>query len=938
MIQLLHRRHILSKSEKTESVTCFESLKMSVRRISSLKDDSHDLQKQIGCMNGIFQIFDRHHFLSGRRSSGHRHKRLLLQGAQQQQDNEQAKSAKETPKEKPRISTESSYSSSTCSTSTFSSMDYNRAAQLEPRLLRQINVPESTVRKEQQQPSKCKNTAKPLDVRDVVKDSVYREVRGLSVKSREANEKKGGRVLKHIDSPRPSLQLDSEKPKARGCDGGVNVIRSCREERLALPRYSYDGRESRGGKHKEHPRLSLDSKTSSMKYSALESRANFLIRDQNAQHKSFGEAVPLSQETGSHRRTSSLVAKLMGLETFPDAALYEDSTPVLKPCAKEDSMEPIRQGDASYFRKPTEPSPAAAPRKLNRKAPTDTPRLSLSVYGEIEKRITELEFKKSGKDLRALKQILEAMQKTRERLESEENSNLLTWKDGKSNGRNPNNQRQLGASHVVITRPAKVADKIDYSYSPRNSSTEMPQLQRLHTREPRYQREVAVHGQKAKDCSPRNGLNDSCRNLPSPGKKASWRPSEMERTSARPRTVVENCATSPRLQQNLQRAGSPSCRPTTPTSDRRDIKKCHEKKVVEKASQNRKTKVKPRDLQASDDQFSEISSDTRYSSYQGDTASVKSESNNSLASVTESDIIQRKNYTSRTKKSMAVLESIVTTVEQPSPISVLDDAFYCEDSPSPVKKTSTAFQDDVSRLVEAEWHLEDMKPLRECTRSDMLNRKLESMKHRIRELSLLSNEPNVPFMNHNEVACDSHDPDHRYINKVLLTSGLLKDLSFISATDSHVSSYHLINPDMFHVIEQTEDCHGEIAGKKLQRKIIFDMVNEILIRKINSGRFSVGKKATSPQALLKEIYLEMDRARLVSDCSLDDGEDEITRILTADMKYQSEDWGNYKGEKPPLVLDVERLIFKDLINDVIIGEAMEARDRTKRHQRQLFRT
>lgn len=36
-------------------------------------------------------------------------------------------------------------------------------------------------------------------------------------------------------------------------------------------------------------------------------------------------------------------------------------------------------------------------------------------------------------------------------------------------------------------------------------------------------------------------------------------------------------------------------------------------------------------------------------------------------------------------------EHAIATIEQPSPVSVLDAAFYEEDSPSPVKKKATAF-------------------------------------------------------------------------------------------------------------------------------------------------------------------------------------------------------------------------------------------------------
>lgn len=54
-----------------------KQVEMSAKILPSLPDESRDLQKQIGCMNGIFQLFDRQSFLVGRRSSGHNHKRLL---------------------------------------------------------------------------------------------------------------------------------------------------------------------------------------------------------------------------------------------------------------------------------------------------------------------------------------------------------------------------------------------------------------------------------------------------------------------------------------------------------------------------------------------------------------------------------------------------------------------------------------------------------------------------------------------------------------------------------------------------------------------------------------------------------------------------------------------------------------------------------------------
>ncbi|GMP30748.1 hypothetical protein CsSME_00005271 [Camellia sinensis var. sinensis] len=49
---------------------------MSGKLLNSFRDENRDLQKQIGCMNGIFQFFDGRHFLSKRRISSQNQKRL----------------------------------------------------------------------------------------------------------------------------------------------------------------------------------------------------------------------------------------------------------------------------------------------------------------------------------------------------------------------------------------------------------------------------------------------------------------------------------------------------------------------------------------------------------------------------------------------------------------------------------------------------------------------------------------------------------------------------------------------------------------------------------------------------------------------------------------------------------------------------------------------
>jgi len=44
-----------------------EEVDMAAKFLHSLADDSLDLKKQIGCMTGIFHLFDRHHIISSPR-------------------------------------------------------------------------------------------------------------------------------------------------------------------------------------------------------------------------------------------------------------------------------------------------------------------------------------------------------------------------------------------------------------------------------------------------------------------------------------------------------------------------------------------------------------------------------------------------------------------------------------------------------------------------------------------------------------------------------------------------------------------------------------------------------------------------------------------------------------------------------------------------------
>ncbi|KAH6829701.1 hypothetical protein C2S53_020532 [Perilla frutescens var. hirtella] len=982
---------------------------MTTKMVTSSDSNRDLLQKQIGCTNGIFQLFGRRLFFAGRNAGSHQHKRLLPVGAQQRLEPHNATKAviekdPELQKERTRESLESSrasYSSSSRS-STCSSLEHTAVKERNHSLNRGLQSP---------------------DIRDVVKDSMYREARGVPIKS-STNERVT--VMKHIDSPR-LLQ----RPTGTKAERGV------------LARFSCDERESRDTlktnmKLKELPRFSLDSKASSMKHSGLESRLNSFGCNLHMENENSCQVPPVKKESGSHSRSSSIVTKLMGLEDHSDSIIKDESSiariksspsprvaflskspttaersqlkQVSSPQSvsrKNPASQSPRQRKANSVRKattcsklPLEPTPwkqkdySQQCQKMARKsgkAPADGSYPSSSVYGEIEKRLTELEFKRSGKDLRALKQILEAMQKTRVKLErqSRESDELKlqesTLEDSCSNQNSSSlmlqnrktyqqpvltisetcRPKQLSSS-TGTTKLSKVTGKVKIS-----SSSQVPR-----TQDSKYDRENPAQRERANYCTPmNNNMKDPNQRFLSIDKKITWRNLESEHPVPQ-HIKVENCTTSgrgcglvsPRMQHIVLTTERKS-HPNTSTSESDRAMKQLSKKAREKCPKNRKHRAKSMDLQLSNDQLSNLSSETRYSSYHGDTASTKSESNNSVASHVETDAISSVNFFSfnsrehqakflpqdcvtTPKQQMPAVELTVITMEQPSPVSVLDTPFYSEGSPSPVKQISTAFrvnkEDESPTPDEAEWNLQTLNHLAASAKSDSSsknNQKSENPLCLIHEPRLSKTKPKETAANINGSAYQSINPRHRYIKKMILASGLLKDTNIIQ-TDNHILSLgDHFNSNMIHTLQEEDDPNEELienndqmkSNQKIQRKIVADVANEILVRKITSGRlFTIGRRRMSLQGIIKEVHMEMEHLCRMSYYNVDDEDDRSIRAVTVDMKYQSDDWTDYGGEVPALVLDIERMIFKDLIHEVITCEVSGLYDWPKWHCRQLF--
>ncbi|XWS47918.1 hypothetical protein CRYUN_Cryun13aG0027400 [Craigia yunnanensis] len=1090
---------------------------MAAKLLHSLADDNQDLQKQIGCMNGIFQIFDRHHMLTTKRLS---HRKLpavnshlnngILEG--DSKNGYHLHTATEmninrSMNEKQRISTESSRASfsSSCSSSC-SSLDCNKTAQQEAFSFDRIIFSEIPSRDPvMNQPSTSPHLGSQcLDLRDVVKDSMYREARGLSVKT-ITREEVSCSTVKHRDSPRPfQLPKSADGSYGVGINEKQNVPADLKESLRVLakleeapwyynnearelqrsshetngswnsisrdaPRFSYDGREinrlsfeSRDTfkstpKLEELPRLSLDSRERSMRGS------NYLIKSFHNSGYLNSRVTNPPQSPGAQKRPTNVVAKLMGLESLPtSSSAAAGQLGVIKTCSLEDGnsfSQSLRANDLnrptrtfnstrsslkdptslpwknpdlvmkpiSSSRVPIEPAPwrhvdgsrGSQKQPLKHvKVPAKTPNSFPTVYSEIEKRLKDIEFKQSGKDLRALKQILEAMQAKGllETRKEKQATNMVTPRDYEpkctSPSQNLKGQRisqntrittstsrrsdsiRTYESPIVIMKPAKLVEKVGIHTSTVIPIDDLSSLPKIQSGGSIDNKKGSINSRAARDHAARNSRSDSAAS--STDKRASGRNIRCSTESPKESTtssVKNSGSVSPRPQQKKLELDRRSRPPTSPsdTSKPRRQSNWH---LSESGSPGGKHRPKSHNMQQCDDQLSQISTESRASSHQGDDISLQSDSiiileskldvevtshersieingcqspSMKAANYSISGILQKKS-TSRLDEDGTEAELAMVAPEHPSPVSVLDTSIYRDDAPSPLKQISNTAEGNGAEGLNDVHNEEQWNPADKCMSnnvgssltSEINRKKLQNIEHLVQKLRRLNSNHDEDSKDYIASLCENTNPDHRYISEILLASGLLlRDLSSGLTTFQLHPSGHPISPELFFVLEQTKASsllskeesntgkvsHSKPDHEKFHRKLIFDSVNEILVRKlalvgafpepwINSGKLA--KKTLSAQKLLKEFCLEIEQLQAKkSKCNLEEEEDGLKSILWEDVMCRSESWTDFNCEISGMVLDVERLVFKDLVDELVIGEGSGQRAKQSR-RRQLF--
>ncbi|CAF2109335.1 hypothetical protein HID58_081350 [Brassica napus] len=793
---------------------------MAAKLLHTLADENSDLQKKIGCMNGIFQLFDRHNHVRKSLALGNAHVNSInfeRDSSFQFQDTNIINATSEKLTESSRVSF-----SSSCSSSSLLSSELNREeTQPEISPYDRVIFPESPTSDPVMSRGKGFAAHMGLDLRDVVRDSMYREVKALSEVCRHKRREE--------DSPRPyGLKHSTPVDFNESCKALAKLrttSQRCYNE-VDMKDASHNKFKS-GKKVKESPKLSLDSRD----------HVDLKAGDSK-----------LSRSSTMNKRPPSVVAKLMGLETLPGSPLGSPRS-LRKDTASSSSSPRWRSSEfvmkpLSSLRFPTEPAPW---KQTDRRSLTKHKQACKPLSQPMEKRLKGVEINHPKKDLRALNEILEAMQ-TKSVFGSRKQPQC-------SNSRGLKNQVMPSTMRgpIVIIKPARLVER---SGIPSSSLVPIHSLSVLNR-----EKKESVHV-KRNSTSKKAAKDGSISSVDSKSSSRNVRSSQLSKES-----------TSPRLRQMKKHEHEKRSRPPTTPSDSSKSRKQTNRQPGESTTNNPGGRSRPRAQR--------------------------------ILQKTEATMIIKQATEAGDGKSPTVIEAAKTVVS--NLMQTVSDE-HCEEE----EQWNPAYSFSETTTT--------------TTLSPEINRKkLQNVEHLVQKLKRLNSSHDETSQDYIASLCENNDPntDHRYISEILLASGLLlRDLSSELTTFQLHPSGHPINPELFLVLEQTK---GRSSGyEKLNRKLVFDAVNETLVKKLAIKDPWMKRKVLSAQQLLKEVCSEIETVKKKAEkrsgnlLLLEEQEEDFLKcILDEDVRTRSEKWTDFDDVVPGLVLDIERLLFKDLVNEVV---------------------
>ncbi|XP_008802546.2 protein LONGIFOLIA 1-like [Phoenix dactylifera] len=648
-----------------------------------------------------------------------------------------------------------------------------------------------------------------------------------------------------------------------------------------LPVSDFKDEQRSSCKLRETPRLSLDSRA------VVDARGKLRPREirtaVSGNQSGVSEAV---DESERQRRSPSVVARLMGLDELPKSGGDgggggggggggEPKRAELRRSASESRVpRDYRFVDVSSFQKPhpgavisdeeffgadfgefrlqyaklDPPSRTPIP-PLQRKSFFDAqdffpepPKRTRSLYGAIERRLRMRGIDEPAKDLETLKQILEALQ-LKGLLRSKPSDQQI---NGRRNLIYDHHHRQISAtdSPIVVMKPSAKPSRRPASESPPIPSRSTPP------------RRAAAVGAAVLPARARGDRAEVDRNPRGINNRRTRTPSSAEPSSpARRRALNAELPTSPLPQRIISGVQSPKASPKRVGPDPLAVRSPRNRRVPSEISMK----------------------DMICSLMEDDTSSMSSFPQLDFERSTAEEYRTGKSLLERCDKllhSIAAItgaEQVTAMEQQPSPVSVLDSSFLCDErSPSPVTKRAIDFKGQTLDWEEEPWS---------------------------------AATPAIGSIGADGPHAEDHD--YVYVSQIVRVSDRLGDPS-----------------DVFAVLEKQHQASAAGLSKvsRLHRRLVFDTVTEILDRKRHASPWEAFTRARSlPGAaspLAREVWVEVRRIREQVHPA-DDFNDVTCGAIRKDLAGDR-GWGTLpSAEMSDAVLHIERQIFKDLVAETI---------------------
>ncbi|CAL9146997.1 unnamed protein product [Musa hybrid cultivar] len=639
---------------------------------------------------------------------------------------------------------------------------------------------------------------------------------------------------------------------------------------LPLPVFEVKDGVMSSWKLRDTPRLSLDSRAvvdakGKLGLGPLEIRTAVRVASVNQSD---------SSEVAEHRRSPSVVARLIGVETLPSTGSVAEAKPergelrrsasdsgvprdapyysFVEACSfREPSPQPLeavpisaevffktvnldqfRISDAKKLVSPPRPIPLTP---LQRRSFFDwedlfpEPKRSGMLYGEIEKRLRMRGIDEPTKDLETLKQILEALQL----------KGLLHSKPSahRTNGRiNLIYDFQTGAPVVMMNTASKPPRFPSSEPPPSKSSAGCHSASPVWRKPATVNRSIIIANERTVHRRP---LNAAVKKNPQPQRWIS--------------TVCSPTSTPKRAGPELLATGSPRSRTPRVTAS-------HKEPVHPLAKDNTSTTISESSISASSPSGFERSK-------------AENRSGRSL--------LERCDKLLHSITAFARADQVAAVDQQPSPVSVLDSLSYLgEDvSPSPLAKRSIDFKDQTADERE-QWSL-------------------------------------AAWRNHGDRIDGPGEVDHDY--------AYVCDVLRVSDRNGDAS-------DAVYTILERRCCRHRGASRagRLHRRLLFDTVAEILERSRGVCPWEAFSCAGPPQAdggeeVVRQVWTEVRRIR--EQVAADGQDGAACGAVRKDMAARhAEGWSLPAVEISDAVLLIERLIFKDLVVEIILALADAANE------------